>query len=247
MKFWAAQFGSNRTEAQNTFDVAFGVALPILCLVADPFVFKGEPLWGLPLLEDYQLVVYVISTVEMGFFLLWRTFPSQMSTFAAPFAGVFLAGAVFSTVIGVAILPFSLVGLLLLIGVLGFTPFLTAFVYLRNGVRAINSQVNSPVSLRLTTAALSGVLMIGALVLASQYTENAISASIDTMVSGNVIETRAAASKLKSFRFIPGKHVDRIAVAYANEFDPTKRDVLKNAYKEITGEDLETRQQRSAD
>lgn len=247
MKFWAAQFGSNRTEAQDTFDIAFGVALPILCLVADPFVFKGAPLWGLPLLEDYQLVVYLISSVEMGFFLLWRTFPKQLNRFAAPFAGVFVAGAIFSAAIGLAILPFSLVGLLLLIGVLGFTPFLTALVYLRTGVRALRSQVNAPVSLRLTTAALSGVLVIGALGLASQYIENAISASVDTMVAGNVIETRAAASRLKSFRFIPGKHLDRLAIAYANEFDPTKRDVLKNAYKEITGEDVEIRQQRLAD
>jgi hypothetical protein len=247
MKFWAAQFGSNRTDAQNTFDVAFGVALPILCFVADPFVFKGEPRWGLPLLADHQLVVYVISTVEMGLFLLWRTFPRRLSTFAAPFAGVFLAGSIFSTAIGVAILPFSLVGLLLLIGVLGLTPFLTAFAYLRNGVRALNSQVDATLALRLTTAALSGILMIGSLVLACQYRENAISASIDTMVSGNVIETRAAASKLKSFRFIPRKHLDRISVAYGNEFNPIKRDVLKDAYKEITGEDLEIKRRRLAD
>jgi len=50
-----------------------------------------------------------------------------------------LAGAAFSFVIGLVLLPYTLFGLLILIGVLGFGPFLAAFVYLRSAARALSA------------------------------------------------------------------------------------------------------------
>ena len=51
--------------------------------------------------------------------------------------GLFLAGSVISLIVGIILLPFSLIGMFFLIGFLGFTPLFSSFVYLRNGVRAI--------------------------------------------------------------------------------------------------------------
>lgn len=49
-RFFKRQFASQRTEAQDAFDITFGIVLPILVLVADPIVFKGgflgEPVPG---------------------------------------------------------------------------------------------------------------------------------------------------------------------------------------------------------
>lgn len=237
MGFWARQFGPNRTGAQDVFDMTFGLVVPILCFVVDPVVFKSFPLLGRAFLEDYQLFAYVVSTVEMGFFLAWRTFPTKAKPLSPLFAGVFLAGACFSFVIGVVMLPLTVWTLLFLIGVLGFIPFVSAFVYLRNGIRAMKAQSNLPLASRITTATLSGMVVIGSLVFASVYVENSISVSMGTVIYGNTIEAETAANRLKWFRFIPLKQTNRLALAYGNEWDKEKKAILGRVYWEITGED----------
>jgi hypothetical protein len=247
-RFWARQFAPIPTRAQDRFDIVFAVVLPVLCLAIDPLVFKGDS-FGVPLLQDYQLLAYLVCTVEMGLFLTWRTFRRPLVEFAPVFAGVFFAGTIFSVVIGVVILPYSVIGLMfLLIGALGFTPFLTALVFFRNGVRSLRANVNnSTIMFRLAVAALSAALVMGLPFLASIQLERAISASVDTVVAGNVTDAEAAEARLKRFRFIPFKHSGEIATAYALEHDPAKRDVLRRVYKNITGEDIEVRRARFDD
>ena len=140
--FWRRHFTGEPTPRQDRFDMWFGVALPVACFVFDPLIFKG---WLLRqgVLEDYRLFVYLVSATEIGMLLCWFTFRRDLETFAAPFAGVFLAGGIFSVAIGILIFPLSLVGLLWVIGIAGFTPFFTGFVYLRNGVRAMRAQLNN--------------------------------------------------------------------------------------------------------
>lgn len=236
---WAAQFGPNRTQLQNRFDMTFGVILPILCLIVDPVVFKSYPLFGRALLEDYQLFAYIVSTVEMGFFLVWRSFPEKANRFSPLFAGVFLIGACFSAWIGIAMLPLTLWAVLIVIGLLGLIPFITAFVYLRNGVRAMRAQANDlPLSSRITVAGLTGVLVFGSLVFASMFAENSISSSIDTVIYGNKAQAEAAANRLKWFGFIPLKQTNRLAMAYDREWNDEKKLMLERVYWEITGEDV---------
>ena len=136
--FWARQFAAVPTRAQNTFDAIFGVIFPVFCFMADPVVFKGL-ITDRAELADYRLVAYVISTIEMGMFLVWRTFRKQVNSLSPIFAVAFLAGAMFSAAIGLAILPLTLIGLLFVIGIFGLVPFPTAFVYLRSGVRALRT------------------------------------------------------------------------------------------------------------
>jgi len=49
--------------------------------------------------------------------------------------GCSAVGGIVSLVIGVVLLPFSVIGLVFLIGILGFTPLFTSIVYLRNSAR----------------------------------------------------------------------------------------------------------------
>jgi hypothetical protein len=248
MGFWAKQFEPNRTSAQDAFDVVFGLVLPILCLVADPVVFKSFPLFGPAILEDYQLLAYVVCTVEMGFFLVWRTFPKRVTAFSPLFAGVFLIGACFSIVIGLAMLPVTLLTILLVIGLLGLLPFVSAFVYLRNGVRALKAQPNyAPLVSRLWPALLSGFFVVVPLFFTTVCVERAISASVDTMIYGNATQAEAAANRLRRFPFIPLKHSNRLAEAYGQEWDDKKKAMLAVAYWEITGEDVDRRQRMMAD
>jgi hypothetical protein len=222
--------------------------LPIVCFIADPVVFKSFPLFGRALLEDYQLFAYVMSTVQMGFFLAWRTFPKRVNALSPLFAGVFLSGACFSALIGVAMLPITVWALFIFIGLLGLIPFVTAFVYLRTGIRAMRAQANQlPLASRITVAGLSGVLAISSLVVASVFVENTISSSVDTLIYGNAVEAEAAAKRLSWFPFIPLKQTDRIASAYGREWSTEKKATLGRVYWELTGEDVGLRQQMLSD
>jgi hypothetical protein len=46
--FLARQFTVEPTKAQNNFDVAFGVFLPVVCFMFDPIVFKSATFPGVP-------------------------------------------------------------------------------------------------------------------------------------------------------------------------------------------------------
>lgn len=118
---------SDGTKRQRTYDWIAGVALPLVCLLADPGVFRG---WA------YRPVAYCFIGTEILTLAAWLLLRTRLQGSALFFAGPLAAGAGFAFALGIALLPLSLFGLLLLIGVLGFTPFFTAFAFLRNGLLA---------------------------------------------------------------------------------------------------------------
>jgi hypothetical protein len=136
--FLQRQFSSVPTISQRKFDWTFGVGLPIICIAADPIVFRH---WqGLhPLLIEYKIFCYALSSVSimaMAAWLLWGTRLGELRPFLG---GLFLVAAAISTIVGIILLPFSMIGSILLIGLLGFTPLFSGFVFLRNSYRALES------------------------------------------------------------------------------------------------------------
>ena len=247
--FWRRQFAPIPTRAQDTFDTIFAVVMPIIVLLADPLVFKGgQGFWSRALLEDYQLLAYVVCSLQIGLFLAWRTWRRSLIHWAPAFAGIFFAGATFSGLIGVVLLPFSLIGLIVLIGALGFTPLLTAFVFLRNGVRT--ARIKSPCvtrTSRLMVGIMTAMLVIALPLLVSWQVERVISASVDQLILADAHQSEEAVRQLRWFRFVPDKYRRKIAIAHANSTDPVRRQTLNEAYRNITGEDLELRQRFYAD
>jgi hypothetical protein len=135
--FWRRQFSESVTPAQRRFDIAFGFVMPILCLVFDPVVFREWLSPEVELLGRWQFYAYTISALEMVALAAWLVGAGGRGRPPAALGGMMLAGGVFSLVVGVLLLPFSLLGLVFFfVGALGFTPFFTAVVYLRNGWRA---------------------------------------------------------------------------------------------------------------
>jgi hypothetical protein len=141
-RFWARQFADFETDQQAAFDLIFGLILPVIVLVIDPFVFQGQWFSDQPYLGRLQVFAYLFCALQMGLFLVWRTWQTQLRPISGLLGGALIGGAIFSFLIGLAILPFTLIGLIVLVGVAGFVPFLTALVYLRTGVRAIRAQQN---------------------------------------------------------------------------------------------------------
>ena len=134
--FWRRQFDDAPTTAQRRFDVTFGIVMPVLCFYFDPVVFRGGFLNDNGLYPGVRFYAYTISALEMVALCAWLLGAGRARRGPALLAGVLLAGAMFSFVVGVLILPYSVFGLIILIGVLGFVPFLTGLVYVRNAWRA---------------------------------------------------------------------------------------------------------------
>lgn len=134
--FFKRQFDMNVTGGQKGFDITFGLIMPILCLMFDPLFFKSwfiEYGW----FGDFQLFAYGVAAIEIITFVLWM-FPRQHpQVIGKVYGSIMLAGGIFSFILGIILLPFTLIGMLFIIGFLGFVPFLTAFVFWRNGFRAM--------------------------------------------------------------------------------------------------------------
>ncbi len=237
--FWSRQFGLERTGLQDTFDIAFGILLPILTLVADPIVFKGGLLGDEPLLGDYQVFAYLISGFELVVLVVWFFLGRQLTSFSAPIGGILIAGGIFSLVVGVLILPYSVIGLIVLIGAAGFTPFLTSFVYLRSGVRALKSQDrNDTFGARFLLAGGAGLFSFGLPFLVSYQLTSTISTATRDLLYGDPVAARQAFERLKWLP-IPEVERQRFVEIYRLEANSERRNLIKKYYAELTGEDID--------
>ena len=153
-----------------------------------------------------------------------------------------ILGGLFSFLIGVLILPLSLIGLIFLIGAAGFTPFVTSFVYLRNGIRGLRSQdINSPYQSRFQVALASVVIALALPVFVSMQLSRAVSSSIDTLINGDAAQAERTKNRMKWLTFIPESETHRLVSAYEREFNPAKKEILRQAYTTLTGQDINHR------
>lgn len=121
------------------FDWLFGVVLPVLCIFFDPIVFKGDLIGEKAWLAFVKPFAYSLSFVSILAMMAWLIWGERFRAASAIFSGLFAMAGLCSFLVGVAILPLSLLGLFMLIGLLGFTPFFTAFVMFRNAERSFNA------------------------------------------------------------------------------------------------------------
>lgn len=135
VSFWRRQFALDPTPKQQVFDVFFGIVLPIVCLICDPIVFKGIFIFRYTHLFSILFYAFFAGQIAALIFYLFMRWNHPL------LAGWLLCGAAAAFVLGVCMLPLSVMGLMLyLIGALGFTPFFTAFVYARNAIRILRNQ-----------------------------------------------------------------------------------------------------------
>jgi hypothetical protein len=120
------------------FSMNFGIIVPIVCLVLDPFVFKLGDEHG-PMFGEYRLFAYSFVGLEIIALATWLVAGERLGSYSGIVAGVLLAGSAFAALVGVVLLPLTVLGLLCLIGLLGLAPFLTANVYLRQAGRAVEA------------------------------------------------------------------------------------------------------------
>jgi hypothetical protein len=141
-KFLARQFASVPTLSQRKFDWCFGVGLPIVCIAADPIVFRSWMFDGPNegLLIDYRIFSYALSSVSILAMATWLLWGRKLGEVRPFLGGLFLAAAAISTLVGIYLLPYSAFGIIFAgLGLLGFTPLFSGFVFFRNSFRALES------------------------------------------------------------------------------------------------------------
>lgn len=224
------------------FDIFFGIAAPVLCFVADPIVFSSQfGLGGEAVLGRYQLFAYLVSAIAMVALAIWLCFEDYLQPYSFVLGGVFVSSAIFSTIIGLIILPYSLLGVLFVIGLAGFTPFLTAFVYVRNAIRALRGPAQTTLGLKVAGALCAASIMIGLPAIISYQVEVTVSQSIDALLNGDVVHAEAAVNRLRWLPFIPEHSLDSVVLTYGREQDTKKKEILKKYYRDVTGQDVESR------
>jgi hypothetical protein len=245
--FWRRQFTSDNTWAQRIFDVLFGVVAPVLCFAFDPIVFKASDFGG-ALFPSFQAYVYMVSGIEILLLLSWMGFGPQLHPSTRLLGGVLAIGGFFSVLIGVIILPFTLMGLFLGIGIFGFIPFLTGLVYLRNGRRAFQlAQTESGAGAWIRTLLLGWVLVLGAPAGVNFVALLFVSQSMNAVLYGNSQSADIAVEQLKYLSFFAGPEIGRLVSAYTAETDPLRREELKRRYLKLTGEDIDVKLRILAD
>ncbi len=233
--FWRRQFGQDMSPSQITFDVIAGILLPFLCLIADPIVFKGGE-FGSPLFKGLAFFSYLFTGFEICALIVWFIF----RRFPAFLGGVMAAGVFFSLFLGVFLLPFSIIGLLAAIGFLGFSPFLTLFVYWRNSVRAIAAARKQGTSKKWILYAVLGFSLMYIVPLAGQWSlSRAVSRATAAILAAEDKNVQPEIARLRSLRLVAD--LDKFVLAYGNETDPNRRARFADAYKQITGTDIEQR------
>ncbi len=239
--FWRRQFASSITVPQLAYDVIFGIVLPILCFIFDPIVFSGRGfVTDMVPLAQYKSLVYLFSALSIVTLAVWLLAYRAVKSAGGIIAGILLSGAVCSLLIGILILPLSLIGLMLIIGVLGFTPFFTAFVYLRSGIRAMKLAESHASHPKLVSSLLSGAFLIIAFPYAAYTSVNRmVSQSINDLMKDDSQAVENAVRRLKYVGW--SGDMDKIVWAYSKEQDQTRKQNLARAYKEITGNDVEDR------
>jgi hypothetical protein len=139
-------FPKDLPRQRLVFDFVWGMVMPIVCLVFDPFVFKngGDPFEMLEPSHSLTPTAAKVQIYDFAYFV-WSFLAGQIATLGlvlawgkslrriAPFlAGILATGFIVAACIGVLLaLPAALGTFAFGIGLLGSTPFFTSFTFFR--------------------------------------------------------------------------------------------------------------------
>jgi hypothetical protein len=236
--FWKLQFDDEPTRKQKIFDWAFGVVVPLICVAADPIVFRSGGPVG-PLFGAYRPFAYVLSIASILAMAAWLLWGAKLKWLAAPISGLFFFGGSISLLVGVILLPFSIIGILFFfVGLLGFTPLFSAVVFLRNGARAYSASLMELED----RAAWQAAFLAGLFCFVFPYVINIqIADAVNEIATGDVqtIQRQTANLKLVAPLADLGKLSNRYHRFNDTDKESPRAAELAKSYKELSGQDIE--------
>src|SRR4030095_4338358 len=236
--FWIRQFQREPTNRQRIFDWAYGVIIPMICVAADPIVFRSDGL-GSSLLVSYRPFAYVLSAVSILGMAAWLSWGPRLGILSAPLAGLFFVGSAISFLVGVVLSPFSLLGLLFyFVGFLGFTPLFSGMVFLRNGVQAYRAALRTVYDQPAWQAAFLAALFA----FVTPYVVNVeVSGLVNEIVRGDVNTIRRESAKLAYVAPLvdPGLIAQGYFQSTTEERESPRMKELARVYRDLTGETID--------
>ncbi|WP_165235973.1 hypothetical protein [Aquisphaera insulae] len=226
------------------FAITAGILAPIFCLALQDSIVGDlvVEIPGLRFLTVFRIFNYGVIALEMVVLLIWLACGPRLGPWSGPISGALFAGALFSGVLGLVLLPFSMIGLLVIIGVLGFVPFLTSAAYYSNGSAAYRQARAALHGPWLHATVLLGALLVLGIPGAAQ---SAVSLTVRAAIRGVAAGDPTAMAKLRAWGTVASE--DRLVWAYEAERDPTRKQRLADAYQSLTGADVEARLDRLRD
>jgi hypothetical protein len=229
--FWRRQFLLPPTRAQTVWDVLTGMLLPLACLAGDRMLFgRMNHLFVGSIFGPARIFCYGFILTEVVLLGLWILLRRRLRRSAGYFTGPLLAGWLFCGVAGLALLPLSVVGVIVVVGVLGFSPWFTGFAFFRNWrmARALSETAGGSGRFRLT---LAGIVfaVTPALVLHTR----------GEYLVRRLVETPASERRLEQARRFPLFPLRELVGAWKVEPDPGRRAALSNAHLALTGSPLD--------
>ena len=223
------------TAGQALFDLLFGVVTPPLLLWSDPGVFDALYLYDQPaaLAPYWLLPAYVAVGVAGVALVLWLLTGARRPVLAMLCVGPFACGALLSLVMA---LKLSLVAPNLLpavTGFLGLTPWLTAFVFARQGLRALRAGAEVSVGGIVLSLAIGTGLLLGAFTLAVRAHHRRAWLLTDLLFSRRLDEHHYALAEMLRTR---AYDAEAIVADYSHlpKGDP-RRERIATAYETLSG------------
>jgi hypothetical protein len=233
--FQEGLFAEESSIKRTIFDWAFGAIVPLICVAADPIVFRHDG----DLLAAYRPFAYLLSFISILAMAAWLLWGPKLKWLAAPVSGLFYVGGAISLLVGLVLLPFSIFGIMFSpISLLGLTPLFSAVVYIRHGRRAYNASLltlEDPTAWR--AAFLAGLFSF-----VIPYVINVqIVRAVNEISTGDVNTIRRETAKLKFVAPLADlgpvlKLHRRFEVA---EKESPRAQEFANAYREIRGLEIE--------
>jgi hypothetical protein len=232
--FGERQFSAEGTPAQFWFDVLFGLVLPVVCVCFDPVVFRSPEGLHRTFFGIYAVFGYACFALGWVALLVWLV----SGCASGVLCGVLAGGALFASIVGLFLLPLSVILLVVVIGIIGFAPFLTAFVLFRN-CRRVCARLGSGGRKSLLGTVAGLVMFIGLPLTIQTYINRSIETAIDGIVAGNPVVGVSGLQAIKRYERIGSG--DRLVWRYRTEKSATARDRIESAYRDLTGVSIEQR------
>ncbi len=220
--FWQRQFRDVPTNEQRRFDLLFGAFLPLMCFFFDPVVFDGGSL------GHYKAMNYLLAALSISGLCFWHLYGERLGAANKFMVGLFSLAAFSSVLLGAILFPISLVGLIVVIGALGFSPFIAAFVYARAAIRACRLARAKCASWSILSSAAGTAAMVMVLVVsANSY----LVRRIEFILKANPAIALEEASRLRPVAFLLNFDVLEIESQKIIRSEPERGEALKTAYR----------------
>jgi hypothetical protein len=214
-------------------NVTIGMLLPLACLFFDPIVFKGMGGGEFSACRLQAWVMIGLSIICLAAVTFWRIANAWLLAFAG---GGMFAGGLAAMVLGVYMVPLSIMGLIMIIGFLGFSPFLVGVIYLNEGVSAVLKSVKMAKSNGIFLAPVLGMVLVAGLPYGMQVKTDA--AVREMMLKLSTCSQTEVPQVVNQFRFLGSFAVLDPMILKWGEANGTEKENLLTAYRQITGEDI---------